>query len=184
MAENAPTPLAQRSCGTCVACCVTPRIDTDQIRKAANTVCDNCTGSGCAVYDTRPQVCRDYLCHWRKAAELDDDWRPDRSGVILFSIPAPPGYAASMGLELMLTEGEASIRRPWFAPFVARNVRARRAIFMTINDVRAILNPYMERTVTLGDAAVLEQLLRFHAGATTHRHSRTLPPLVPPASPP
>jgi hypothetical protein len=177
MADTATTPLEMRSCGTCVACCVTPRIATSEISKAANTACDHCTGSGCAIYDARPQVCRDYLCHWRRNAEMDDSWRPDRSGVIVFAIPAPPGYATSMGLELMLTEGEDSIRRPWFAPFVAGYVRQRRAIFMTINDVRALLNPYMERTVLQGDDAVREQLLRFHAGATTHRHSRTLPAL-------
>jgi hypothetical protein len=171
------TPVSERSCGTCVACCVTPRIATSEISKKANTVCDNCTGSGCAIYDTRPQVCRDYLCLWRQTAEMDDSWRPDRSGVILFAIPAPPGYATAMGLELMLTEGEDSIRRPWFASFVAMYVREHRAIFMTINDVRALLNPYLERIAPQGDAAVLEQLLRFHAGATTHRHSRTLPAL-------
>lgn len=176
MTELSFTPLATRSCGTCVACCVTPRIATAEISKDANTVCTHCTGSGCAIYETRPQVCRDYLCLWRKTAEMDDSWRPDKSGVILFAIDAPRGYASSMGLELMLTEGEASIRRPWFAPFVAQNVRARRAIFMTINDTRALLNPYLERMVLKGDEAVLEQLLRFHAGATTHRHSRTLPP--------
>jgi hypothetical protein len=173
----AGTPVPGRTCGTCVACCITPRIATREISKEPNTACGHCTGLGCAIYDARPPVCRDYLCLWRQTAEMDDSWRPDKSGVILFAIPSPPGYATTMGLELMLTEGEDSIRRPWFAPFVARHVRQRRAIFMTINDVRAILNPYMERTVLKGDDAVLEQLLRFHAGATTHRNSRTLPAL-------
>ena len=177
MADNVPTPLEMRSCGTCVACCVTPRIATSELTKDPNTACAHCTGSGCGIYDTRPPVCRDYLCLWRQTAEMDDSWRPDRSGVILFAIPAPPGYATSMGLELMLTEGVDSIRRPWFAPFVAMYVRQRRAIFMTINDVRALLNPYLERIAQQGDEAVLAQLLRFHAGATTHRASRTLPAL-------
>ena len=85
MAENAPTPLEMRSCGTCVACCVTPRIATSELTKDPNTACAHCTGSGCGIYDARPPVCRDYLCLWRQTAEMDDSWRPDRSGVILFS---------------------------------------------------------------------------------------------------
>ena len=32
---------------------------------------------------TRPKICREFLCGWLLFPELGDDWRPDRSGVII-----------------------------------------------------------------------------------------------------
>ena len=170
------TPLEDRTCGECVACCITPRIETEEIRKEPGVKCQHGTSAGCAIYESRPPVCRTYLCGWRQAPDLADSWRPDRSGVILFAIPAPHGYASEIGLELAITEGENTIRRPYFAAFVAENVYARRAIFMTIDGTRALLNPYLEPLLPRGVEAIRQQLLRFHAGATTHRNSPKLPP--------
>lgn len=157
-------PLPGRACGECFACCVTLEIVSPEFEKPANVICANCTAPGCGIHETRPPACRDFYCAWRLSDALDDSWRPDRSGVILFSTPVE-GYAAPTGLVLMLTEGEASIRRPYFAPFVAGMVAARRAIFMTVNGKRALLNPYLEPLLPQGAEAIRRQLLRFHAAA-------------------
>lgn len=168
-------PLVEgRGCGDCVACCVTPAIDTPELKKPPNTPCPHCTGSGCAIYEARPPVCSGYYCFWRVAPFLDESWRPDLSGVILFT-PKVPGRGEERGLDLVVTQGEDTLRRPYFARFVGQLIREGRPVFLTINNIRALINPYMEEIARQGDAAVLQQLLRFHAGATTHRHARELP---------
>ena len=74
-----------RECGGCVACCKTLEIQDPQIAKPADTLCKHCTGHGCGIYDTRPPVCRDWYCLWRRDQNLPDQLRPDQCGVI-FSI--------------------------------------------------------------------------------------------------
>ncbi|OCP04477.1 MULTISPECIES: hypothetical protein [unclassified Ensifer] len=79
----APTPLAERSCGTCTLCCRLP--DIDALAKPANAWCQHCTqGQGCRIYDARPQLCRDFLCLWRTDAALDDAWEPARARMMIY----------------------------------------------------------------------------------------------------
>ncbi len=40
---------------------------------------------GCKIYANRPSVCQDWHCAWRFMAQLGDEWRPDRSGILLRS---------------------------------------------------------------------------------------------------
>ncbi|MBX9884465.1 MAG: hypothetical protein K2X68_05795 [Novosphingobium sp.] len=58
-------------------------IDDPELTKPSGIACQNCTTAGCGIYATRPQVCRDFICEWRRLAYLDEDWRPDRSGVLI-----------------------------------------------------------------------------------------------------
>lgn len=74
--------VPSRECGECVACCVLPSIDTDTLRKPARTPCRHCTGHHCAVYDSRPDVCRNFYCLWRKLELMGEAHRPDRLGVM------------------------------------------------------------------------------------------------------
>jgi hypothetical protein len=76
-----------RSCGTCTMCCKLPGIRavdlTEEERKLVpphppGTACKHCTATGCAVYDRRPGVCRDFYCGFM--AGLVDE-RPDTTGV-------------------------------------------------------------------------------------------------------
>lgn len=60
--QTASADQAQRSCGSCTLCCRLPEID--EFAKPPDVACSHCTGSGCAIYDGRPQVCRDFLCRW------------------------------------------------------------------------------------------------------------------------
>jgi hypothetical protein len=71
-------------CGGCTACCTVLPICDEEMLKQAGTTCEHCTGSGCGIYDTRPQLCRDYLCGWRRDEWLGSrpDYRPDRLGVM------------------------------------------------------------------------------------------------------
>ncbi len=72
-----------RECGACTACCVVLAIDDPALTKPAGTACQNCTGTGCGIYASRPETCREFVCEWRRLTLLDEDWRPDLSGVLI-----------------------------------------------------------------------------------------------------
>lgn len=75
-----------RSCGACTACCAFPPIRTDRLQKPANTLCPHCIeGSGCTVYEARPDVCRGFYCGWFFLPELSEHWHPAESGVVIRS---------------------------------------------------------------------------------------------------
>lgn len=90
------TDAIKHSCGECVLCCVYPEISDPLIGdKPFGTVCKNCTGNSCAIYTTRPQVCRNFECLWRfglvKTSPLESkvvwgmDWDEKNQEVIVFA---------------------------------------------------------------------------------------------------
>ena len=70
-----------RKCGTCTECCIS--LPIKELNKPAGVPCKSLKpGHGCARYDTRPNVCRDFACLWAMnlvAGEL----RPDKLGIVL-----------------------------------------------------------------------------------------------------
>ena len=72
-----------RECGGCIACCKVFQIP--EIKKPRYTLCPHCTGSGCGIYDTRPQDCRTFYCLWRRIEAMPDLARPDKLGIV-FSV--------------------------------------------------------------------------------------------------
>ncbi|HEY4029904.1 MAG TPA: hypothetical protein VGM25_06135 [Caulobacteraceae bacterium] len=77
--------IAARACGSCVACCKVLNIDEPDMIKPADQMCMHCTGQGCAIYESRPGVCRSWDCVWRRIDTMPMETRPDRLGV-LFTI--------------------------------------------------------------------------------------------------
>ncbi|HWY60689.1 MAG TPA: hypothetical protein VNW15_02190 [Rhizomicrobium sp.] len=122
-----------RECGACTICCTTPAIDKPEIQKPPNTPCRHCRG-GCAIYETRPQICRDYHCGWRLLPILPEDWRPDRSGILAEWAPdVPPQFKAQGGLSLILVGNPLRIvRRPDFMDFVTRSIRSNIFLFLAL----------------------------------------------------
>ena len=55
-----------RACGACSLCCKLLQIDEPELKKPANEWCRHCRPGkgGCAIYDERPPVCRDFACEW------------------------------------------------------------------------------------------------------------------------
>lgn len=78
-------------CGGCTACCTIMRVDLAPVHnhvKPARCECVHAVRHGCAIYDQRPTVCRDWSCVWRGSQDRPDlrmpsNLRPDRSGVVL-----------------------------------------------------------------------------------------------------
>ena len=90
--------ILDRECGDCIVCCRLPSIEDPNLVKPAGVLCHHCTGTGCGIYAMRPQSCREFYCQWRQLAVLDDNWRPDRSGVLISSkwLGNGPGSEAAM----------------------------------------------------------------------------------------
>ena len=75
--------IPDRTCGGCVECCRVIPLDLPERAKPTGELCAYCVpDAGCGVHAIRPQTCRTWFCLWR-AVELSDDWRPDRSGIVI-----------------------------------------------------------------------------------------------------
>ncbi len=71
----------KRICGACTACCKTHGVS--EIQKLPGYLCAHCTiGTGCNIYKSRPQSCKDFQCDWLKGFGGKEQ-RPDKTGVVL-----------------------------------------------------------------------------------------------------
>lgn len=167
-----------RACGECTVCCTALAIDTPEFRKAPGITCTNCTAKGCSIYETRFPICRSYFCGWIQLPELDDAWRPDRSGVIVSPMRdnIPDDFALREGVELLILTGEKAIRRAGFAAFVARSITGGVATFLAMPGptahypARVLLNrPLASAVARRDEQAVIETLVRIVKSAAQHR---------------
>jgi len=118
-----------RDCSGCTVCCTAMAIDRPEIQKEAGVTCRHCTQTGCAIYETRPSLCREYHCGWRQLPILDDSWRPDRSGVFVELEP----YEDQTAISLVLVGNPLKIvRQPWFLDFVATGIRGNLPLMLGI----------------------------------------------------
>ena len=87
MSKNEQSHLvAGRECGECTVCCVDLFIKDEKFEKPADQACPHMVEKGgCKIYSERPPVCRNWHCAWRFMAQLTDEWRPDRIGILLRS---------------------------------------------------------------------------------------------------
>lgn len=77
-------PAEGKSCGECSLCCMV--MPVSQIGKSAGVWCRHAdqNGGGCAIHETRPDICRVFHCHWMTNPELSVEWKPDQCGFVLF----------------------------------------------------------------------------------------------------
>lgn len=78
--------LSAGSCGSCTLCCTLLRVALDPPKPPRET-CRHCTKAGCAIYETRPAVCRSWRCAWLQSQDsphpMPRDTRPDKCGVVI-----------------------------------------------------------------------------------------------------
>jgi hypothetical protein len=80
------SPATGRSCGTCTMCCKVYRIPA--LNKQEGKWCTHCAiGSGCKIYDDRPDQCRDFHCQWLLDDSMSADWKPEISKMVLSTWP-------------------------------------------------------------------------------------------------
>jgi hypothetical protein len=167
-----------RECGECGKCCEVLGIDTGQIHKAAGLTCQHYKeGCGCKIYETRPDVCRTFHCGWRMLPQLDDNWRPDRSNILINfqSEKIPASYTVRPGIEFLLLRPEAMDRED-FAPVVVSIVEAGIPAFLALSGpkghqpVNVFLNDFLREAIALRDMNFV--IAKLHeARSTLQKHS-------------
>lgn len=72
---------ARTECGGCDVCCDLFRIEW--LDKPEKQKCKHLCASGCGVYDSRPDGCKEYECLYRSGyLSGDDSYRPDNLGIL------------------------------------------------------------------------------------------------------
>lgn len=157
-----------RECGACTACCRELTIETDALRKVQGVLCVHCTpGTGCGIYQQRPDVCRTWFCQWRCYAWLDDTWRPDRSQMLLRATDddVPEGYASQIGIVFDMLGPCEVLLRPTTLDAIATLIDAGIATFLSVPGLpgwasgRVLLNPSLEAAVRERDGDKMQARL-------------------------
>jgi hypothetical protein len=82
-----------KDCGACMMCCQV--LDIPELNKPPGPDCPNCMkAGGCAIYHSRPKVCRDYECDWLRERDLGPKLKPSLTGVILMTDAESEDYLA------------------------------------------------------------------------------------------
>ena len=153
------TLVAGRECGACTVCCTVPTINKPEIQKVSGATCRHCTGAGCAIYETRPPICRSYYCAWRTVEIFDDSWRPDRSGVMPYveTEGISDAFDLSTGIGLMLVGNPLkTVRQRWFQDFVTTGIMNSVPLFLSLPGPRG----YQAATVSLNTEQMLDAIKR------------------------
>jgi hypothetical protein len=158
--------MSGNSCGSCVVCCYALAFNAreENYQKPAGEMCRHCTGTGCGIYETRFHLCRIFHCGWRKQPLLSEDWRPDRSGLLLIELERdelPENYrAAGAGMEFAVLSDERALSRPGVADYVATLVKRKVAVFMSLpGRPKTVINPFLEGLAENGDISGLTKML-------------------------
>jgi len=163
-----PEPAPGRSCGDCNECCRYYDLMRD-FNKPQGILCSHWkAGTGCSIHATRPSICRDFYCHWLLNPELDDEWRPDRSGFIIRDTleDIPPHWPIRQGLVFELCGPESAIESEAFLRAVTAQVLTGVPVFLSVHGpmgfgkMTAFLNEILAPAVAALDAARLADTLR------------------------
>lgn len=80
--------MSKRECGSCSLCCkvmevpeVKPRHDWCQHARPG--------AGGCAIYRTRPEICRGFHCQWLSNSRIPDYWFPAKSKIVINATISP-----------------------------------------------------------------------------------------------
>jgi hypothetical protein len=172
-------------CGGCTVCCTA--LPIGEFAKPSGVTCQHCTATGCGIYETRYSICRSFLCGWLLMPQLDESWRPDRSGILIRAIEPdelPAEFrAAGTGLHFTLLGGEASIARPGFADYVATLVRRDVAVWLSADSPRTLINSYLKPAAMARDdnavIAMLRHLYGLHVQLREQKGQKPLPWITP-----
>ena len=75
--------VSGRSCGTCSLCCKV--VGIPEMGNAPGSWCRHARpGKGCAIYATRPFLCRSAYCEWMTQPALGPEWKPEVAKFVLY----------------------------------------------------------------------------------------------------
>ena len=157
--------VAGRQCGECTVCCVTLHIDTGEFQKPPGVRCPHLCADRCSIYASRYAACQTYHCGWRYLGFLSDNWRPDRSGVVLAFTPPdelPKGYKTGVSL-ILVARSPASFARALYhyvAHLIADGVHVMLAVPGPPGEYPsvAVLNDQLRDALSKNDFSPIEAL--------------------------
>jgi hypothetical protein len=124
-------PVPGRECGACDVCCVVFEIQVPSIAKPAGVPCRHLTKGGCAIYESRPDMCRHWLCGWRLIPGLPENWRPDISGILVHQMKCTePDYGPD-ALIISLSRGLSHLGDSSVLGFIQNMVENRVPLYLT-----------------------------------------------------
>ena len=170
--------VADRTCGECSVCCVALNVDTKEFQKLPGVPCTHLRkGGGCSIHATRYPVCHVYHCAWRYLGFLGEDWRPDKSGVLIDfqTEDLPAHYPKRPGIRLTLVDKTKALQPPFY-DLVARLVAQDVPVILAVNGppahfpAGALLNDSLKEGVANRDFSQVEAVF-LHAlkGLESHR---------------
>ena len=159
--------VAGRTCGECSACCTVLNVDTPEFQKLPGKPCAHLCAQGCAIHETSFPVCRTYHCGWRHLAGLPDDWRPDKSGVLVdFQWDdLPPHYPKRPGIRLTVFGPTETALRLGFLDYVTRLIASDVPVILAVPgppgffSAGALLNDALKEAVVRRDVAGVQAIL-------------------------
>ncbi len=151
-----------RTCGGCTMCC--KLLGVVELDKPMGVWCAHALkGSGCAIYEQRPQTCRTYDCFWLTHPEMADYWKPDRSRMV---VTAQEGWSL---ISILVDAGypDAWRKHPYYADLKAWSERSDQ-LQVVAGKRRWMIFP--EEDLFLGDCAEDDAVVA--AGYRQHRLMR------------
>ena len=146
---SSPASVPSKSCGACGMCCKVLHIS--ELDKPAGSWCGHFRkGSGCGDYHGRPSACRGFECLWLTSERLDDAWRPDRAGFLMYpdrdgkrlNVVVDPGKPVSWKREPYYARLKAMSRRAHDGYELLICIGERRIVMFPTEDVDlGVLNP-------------------------------------------
>jgi hypothetical protein len=171
--------VAGRHCGQCSVCCVVLNIDSKEFQKFPGLPCTYLRqGKGCAIHDTVFPTCRHYYCAWRHLAAFGEDWRPDKSGVLIDfqTDELPDAYPKRPGIRFMIVGPVETMFRRSFLEAVRSLLAAEVPVVLAVPGppkhfpAKVFLNDLLTGPVRAGDFARIEAVFReLAAGLAGHR---------------
>lgn len=131
-----------RECGACTLCCKVMGITA--LSKPRGRWCAHCQpGKGCGVYGQRPDECRSFACLWLGQPFLGEEWRPDRSKLVLYT------EHGGGRLVVQVDPGAGNVwrREPWYSQIRAwaeAATASQRQVLVVTGDVTTIILPDRE----------------------------------------
>ncbi|HKD29844.1 MAG TPA: hypothetical protein VKC66_28525 [Xanthobacteraceae bacterium] len=157
MSDNtqAPNEAGRRICGDCSLCCKLAQVD--ELDKPAGVWCRHCAPGrgGCTIYETRPNVCRNWACSWIVDSRLGPEWYPLTSKMVLYI----ENSGDRLGVLVEPGHPNAWRREPYYGQlkhWSREAVEARRQIIVFIKKRAIVILP--DKDVDLGDMGPGEQI--------------------------
>ncbi len=74
---------SNRACGACSLCC--KLLPIAALEKPHDRWCAHCRpgAGGCTIYDSRPQTCRTFSCHWLADPAAGEHWAPLKARMVV-----------------------------------------------------------------------------------------------------